>query len=163
MRKLKWILFSIVFMIALSALGCGPNSSNATTNGDEVLFTIEGAEKTELTRAEFMALEQCVFHISRTNSKGVTTTGDYSGVNWDVLCEAIGVPTDAESVTLIASDGFTQAYSMDVLYAEKSMFAIEKDGLPITEESENGQVWFCADESYTANYWTKFVTKIVIR
>ena len=69
---------------------------------------------------------------------------------------------DAQSVTLIASDGYSQAYTMDIFSAEKSIFAIEKDREPITLEEENGQVWFCADESYTANYWTKFITKIVI-
>ena len=163
MKAIKQVLIFLVILIALSVSACAaqPAVSESVSN-DEILFTIEGADKTELTMGEFLALEQCTYSITRTNSKGETTTGDYTGVKWENLAETIGAPDDAQSVTLIASDGYSQAYTMDIFSAEKSIFAIEKDREPITLEEENGQVWFCADESYTANYWTKFITKIVI-
>ncbi len=162
MKKLILIIIVLFAVMFASACAAQPINSSGVQDTDDILFTIEGAEKSELTCAEFLAIEQCTFHITRTNSKGKTTMGDYTGVRWDALASAVGAPEDTQSVTLIASDGFSQAYSTDVLSAENSIFAIEKDGEPITEEPENGQVWFCADESYTANYWTKFITKIVI-
>lgn len=167
MKRCKWIFVALALAVALFGSSCTVQNNGSAESGaedeDAVLFVIEGADKTQLTRGEFNALEQSTFRISRTNSKGETTTGDYTGVRWDVLSQAIGAPDDAKSLTLSASDGFSQAYAMDVFRTGKSIFAIEKDGSPITEEPENGQVWFCADESYTANYWTKFISKIVIQ
>lgn len=168
MKKQRIVLVILALLITLSVSACGVQPENdVDTNGvgqdeNEVLLTIEGAEKTTLSRAEFLAIEQQTYHITRTNSKGETTQGDYTGVTWDSLAAAIGAPTDTKSVTLVASDGYSQAYTMDVLEAEQSLFAIEKDGAPITLEADNGQVWFCADESFTANYWTKFITKVII-
>ncbi len=163
MKKTKPVLIFLLILSVLSASACAVQPVDAESfNNDGVLFTVEGANKTELTLVEFLAIEQCTYNITRTNSKGETTTGDYAGIRWEALAEAVGAPDDAQSVTLVASDGYSQAYTMDILSAEKSIFAIEKDGQPITLEEENGQVWFCADESYTANYWTKFITKIVI-
>ncbi len=153
---------TLLFVASLMILFASSCAAQKTAGADEVLLTIEGAEKSELTREEFMSLEQCTYEISRTNSKGKTTTGTYKGIRWETLAEAVGAPKDAKSVTVIATDGFSQGYGLDVLNAEKSMFAIQKDGEPITEEAENGQIWFCADESFTANFWTKFITKIVI-
>ncbi len=169
MKSYRIIQFIIVFAVLMFMPGCSQanetaEEQNAAVNYDneEILFTIEGAELAAMTRGEFMALQQCKYYITRTNSKGETTSGDYSGVKWGVLAEAIGAPENAQSVTVIASDGFSQAYTMEILNADKSLFAIYKDGVPITEEADNGQIWFCADESFTANYWTKFMTKIVI-
>lgn len=164
-KKRFLVFFVLLTFLSVAACAAQPASSEGegTAQSDsEVLFVIEGAEKTELTRADFSAIEQCTCTISRTNSKGETTSGDYTGISWNALAEAIGAPSEIQSVTLIASDGYSQAYTMDILTTGKSMFAIEKDGAPITEEAENGQVWFCADESYTANNWTKFIEKIVI-
>ncbi|HBG01249.1 MAG TPA: hypothetical protein DDW87_06725 [Firmicutes bacterium] len=128
---------------------------------DQLLLTFEGAAVETITREEFLALEQIEVTLTRTNSRGKTTVGIYGGVRWNVLAEAIGAQ-DAQSIRVVASDGFEQAYSLDVLEAPGSLFALFKDGEPITEEETNGQVWFCASEDYTANYWTKFVAKIVV-
>ncbi len=156
------MLLAILLFAACSTQSVSTENDSNAKNDSEILFVIEGAEKTELTRADFSAIEQYTYTISRTNSKGETTTGDYSGIAWTALADVIGAPSEIQSVTLIASDGYSQAYTLDILTTGKSIFALEKDGKPITEEAENGQVWFCADESYTANNWMKFIEKIVI-
>lgn len=163
MKRFHRLLLVFFAIFALIGSGCSIQAGdvsvvseesadiyNDTQDADEVLVEIEGAQKTQLTRGEFLALEQCTYNITRTNSKGKTTTGEYSGVKWGILAEAIGAPKDALSVMVIASDGFSQAYSMDILNAEKSVFAIYKDSAFITEEDENGQIWFCADENFTS-------------
>ncbi len=160
----KIILPVLVCLLVLT--GCGIpsaalNKSDAADD-DQVLLTFEGADVPQLTREEFLALEQMTVSLRRTNSRGKTTTGIYSGVHWLVLAEAIGAQ-DAKSVRVIASDGYEQAYSLDVLQASDSLFALYKDGKPITEEDHNGKIWFCASENYTANFWAKFIVKIVVQ
>lgn len=160
-KTLAFIL--IIATLALLFAACKDKADNDfDEQSDKILFYIEGASKTQLTLAEFLALEQSAYNISRTNSKGVTTFAEYSGVKWDKLSKAIGAPEDTVTVILIASDGFTQSYGLDVLNAEKSIFAIYMDKALITQEADKGQVWFCADESFPANYWTKYIEKIVI-
>ena len=67
------------------------------------------------------------------------------------------------SIEVVASDGFVKAYPLEVLEAEDSLFALYKDGEAISEEDESGQLWFCAGAAFTANYWSKYLVKIVIR
>lgn len=128
----------------------------------ETLLTFEGAKVEQMTWEEFLALEQITVTLTRKNSKGKTTTGTYTGVHWKVLARAIGAE-DAKSVKAIASDGFEQAYPLDLLEDPNSLFALYKDGEFVTEEEANGQIWFCGSEAYTANYWTKFIAKIVVK
>jgi hypothetical protein len=168
-------LFILFLAITLTLCACGvrtddsSSAAESTASGsklsradDEILLTFEGASVEQMTVGEFMALEQMTVELTRTNSKGKTTTGAYTGVHWKTLAEAIGAQ-NAQSVKVVASDGFEQAYPMEVLMAPNSLFAVYKDGEPITEEDGNGQVWFCADEEFTANYWTKFIVKIVAK
>ncbi|HHT91574.1 MAG: hypothetical protein QM451_12675 [Bacillota bacterium] len=149
---------SCILVILLTLLICPARSGTAQ---EEVLLRLEGAVLESMTREEFLALEQIEVVLTRTNSRGKTTVGTYRGVRWSELAKAIGAE-EAKSIRVVASDGFEQAYTLDVLKAPGSLFALSKDGEPITEEPQNGQIWFCASEDYTANYWTKFVAKIVV-
>lgn len=169
-------LFILFLAIALTLCACGARNDDSSSaaqdtaassklseaDDDEILLSFEGALVEQITRREFMALEQMTVELTRTNSKGKTTTGTYTGVHWKTLAEAIGAQ-DEQGVKVVASDGFEQAYPIEVLMAQDSLFALYKDGEPITEEEENGQVWFCAGETFTANYWTKFIVKIVVK
>ena len=129
---------------------------------NRTILTFDGAASTELTLGEFLDLPQMTVQLTRTNSKGKTTTGIYTGVHWTELAKAIGV-SNTQSVLLVASDGFEQVYPLEVLQAPDSLFALYQDGKPITQEAHNGQVWFCADGEFTANFWTKFVVKVVVK
>jgi hypothetical protein len=137
-------------------------ASAGLASGGEILLTFEGAAVETMTVDEFLALPQITVELTRTNSRGKTTTGVYSGVHWNVLAEAIGAQ-HARAVQVIASDGFEQVYPLEVLEAADSLFALYKDGEPITQDEGAGKVWFCASESYTANFWAKYIVKIVVR
>jgi len=172
MKRLTVITIAALFFLCACEFDQAAAPSSAAVNtvsgvqtdddGDDIILTFEGAEAEQMTRREFLALEQIAVELTRTNSKGVTTTGTYQGVNWKVLAEAIGAE-DVQSIEVAASDGFGQAYSMDVLTAPDSVFALFKDGEPITEEEENGQIWFCASNDFTANYWTKYIVKVIVK
>ena len=154
MKKIAFIVWLVVLMLGASF----PSYAQE----DAILLTFEGAQVDSITWEEFLALEQLAVELTRTNSKGKTTTGVYTGVHWNVLAEAIGAQ-QAKAVQVIASDGFEQVYPLEVVQAADSVFALYKDGEPITEDPKNGRVWFCASEDYTANFWTKFIVKIVVR
>ncbi|HHX54061.1 MAG TPA: hypothetical protein GX704_04045 [Clostridiales bacterium] len=170
MKRLIAVTIAMLFILCACGVDQAGSSSDPDSSvsgaqpaaDDEILLAFEGAESKQLTRGEFLALEQLTVELTRTNSKGETTTGTYQGVHWSVLAEAIGAE-DAQSVEVVASDGFGQAYTMDVLTAADSVFALYKDGDPITEEEESGQIWFCAGNDFTANYWSKYVVKIVVK
>lgn len=162
MKKTSVLILIIMLLTSLFIACEKEDAAVPDSMSDQILILIEGADKTQITFAEFLAIEQSSYEISRTNSKGKTTTAVYSGVKWDKLAKAIGAPKDVSAVTVVASDGFSQAYGLDVLNAEKSIFAMYMDEGPITQDSDKGQIWFCADESFTANYWTKYIEKIVI-
>lgn len=157
----KTAILSLVVLIVAFGYGLNPVVVESSALAEQIL-AFEGVAVEQMTREEFLSLEQMTVELTRTNSKGKTTTGTYSGVHWKVLAAFIGAQ-DAKSIRVVASDGFEQAYSLDILEAPDSLFALYKDGEPITEEAQNGQVWFCASEQYTANYWTKFIVKIIVQ
>lgn len=161
MKKITLIL-SLILVLLLGSWASSSGAEGIPWDPERVLLTFEGAEIEQMTVAEFLSLEQITVHLVRTNSKGKTTTGDYTGVHWTVLSKAIGAER-ANSIEVVASDGFVQAYPLEVLEAEDSLFALYKDGEAISEEDESGQLWFCAGAAFTANYWSKYLVKIVIR
>mgnify|MGYP000891914622 FL=1 len=158
----KIAILSLVVLILVFGSGLNPLVVESSTLAKQVILTFEGVAVEQMTWEEFLALEQMTVELSRTNSRGKTTTGTYSGVHWKVLAPFIGAQ-DAKSIRVVASDGFEQAYSSDILEDPDSLFALYKDGEPITEEAQNGQVWFCASEQYTADYWAKFIVKIIVQ
>lgn len=161
MKIIKLFLFALILISAVTA--CTPKTASipGLLSDDETLLTIEGANIDSMTMGEFRALEQKEFTLTRTNSKGKTTTGTYTGVQPSVLLKAIGAQ-DYSSIKLTASDGYEQIYTKDIMEAPDALFAILQDGAPISEDAEDGQIWFCAGEGFEANYWTKYVTKITV-
>ena len=146
-------------LVLVTAVLCA--SSAALGAQGEILLTFEGAAVESLTLEEFLALPQLTVPLTRTNSRGKTTTGIYTGVHWKVLAEAIGAE-HAKFIQVIASDGFEQVYPLDVLEAEDSLSPFTKTANPLLKATRAAR-WFCASEEFTANYWTKYIVKIVVR
>ncbi len=109
---------------------------------------------------DFLALPQTERFLSRTNSHGITTEGTFTGVEWSALADIIGF--DAKnSATLVASDGFEVIMTSMYLNEDESMFALYQDGEYIRSK-DNGRIWFCVGETFTANFWVKYIEKIII-
>ena len=132
-----------------------------TSQSDEPLIKcFVGDKKVILTEADFLSLPQIEKTLTKTNSKGETTTGVYKGVHWTQIAEFIGADVMSDAV-IVASDGYEVTITTDMLNDPDSLFALYQDGEYIASE-EGGRVWFCASENFTANNWVKYVTKIVI-
>lgn len=167
MKKLLAVLLCFAMLFALAACGAeqAPAEQPAEIVGlaadEEVILTFEGATAEQMTMGEFKALPMQEVELSRTNSKGETVVGVYTGVLWTDFAAAIGASPES-NIKIIASDDYQMAYTPAELNAEGSIFAIAKDGEAISPADEAGKVWFCASESLTANYWGKYIVKIVV-
>ena len=167
MKKLLTLLLCVAMLFAFAACGTeqAPAEQPAEIVGlvadEEVILTFEGASVEQMTMGEFKALPMQEVELSRTNSKGETVVGVYTGVLWTDLAAAIGAAPES-NINIIASDDYQMAYTPAELNAEGSIFAIAKDGEAISPADEAGKVWFCASESLTANYWGKYIVKIVV-
>lgn len=171
MKKLLTLLLCVAMLFAFAACGAdqAPADNPAETPAEivglvadeEVILTFEGASAEQMTMGEFKALPMQEVELSRTNSKGETVVGVYTGVLWTDLAAAIGASAES-NISIIASDDYQMAYTPTELNAEGSIFAIAKDGEAISPADEAGKVWFCASESLTANYWGKYIVKIVV-
>lgn len=149
---------SVKTISRIEAIGGTTEASGDT--GTPLLKVFVGDDRRQVSEEEFLALPQIEKHLSRTNSKGETSEADYSGVHWSELAKALNFDPDT-TVTLVASDGYEVVLTSDILNDPDSLFAITQDGAPIESEGD-GKVWFCASENFTANYWVKYVAKIVI-
>ena len=98
--------------------------------------------------------------MTKTNSKGETTTAVYEGVHWSELADFLDTSAETDLV-LVASDDYEMSINSDMLNDPDSLFALYQDGEEI-ESEDDGRVWFCASENFTANNWVKYVVKVVI-
>jgi len=148
-------------LISISAVLPDNNSTAANTDNQTLLKCFVGDQKKFLTEKDFLALPQDTQTISKTNSKGVTTTAEYKGVHFADICKAIGADPQTAKVTLVASDGFESSPTNEMLNDPQSLFSLYENGDYIESEGD-GRVWFTCSENFTANNWVKYITKIVI-
>ena len=132
----------------------------ALTDKSVVVLTFEGATKKTLTLGEFQALPQVTKTLSYTNSKGVTTTGSYTGVQWKEIIKKVGI-TKYTSLEITASDGYKSTVTAAMVDDANSLFAFQKDGAQLAS-SGNGYIWFCPSSNFTANNMCKYIVTIKV-
>lgn len=138
------------------------NETGDTEKTEDAFLTVTANGKSyPLTKDEILSLEQIEKTLSKTNSKGETTTGTYKGVHWSVLAEHLGISADA-TIKCVASDGYEVVLTSDIINDPDSLFALYENGEEI-KSSENGYVWFAASENFTANNWAKYVVEVVVQ
>ncbi len=153
----------VKYLLTIKANGEMNETAEAedTSQSDEPLIKcFVGDQKVILTEADFLSLPQIEKTLTKTNSKGETTTGVYKGVHWTDIAAFIGAEAMSDAI-IVASDGYEVTITADMLNDPDSLFALYQDGEYI-ESEEGGRIWFCASENFTANNWVKYVTKIVI-
>lgn len=148
-------------LISITASKSDTSEADASKTSETLLKCFVGDEKKMLTEEDFMALPQDTQTISKTNSKGVSTTAEYTGVHFADICKAIGADPQTAKVTLVASDGYESSPTNEMLNDPQSLFSLYENGEYI-ESDGDGRVWFTCSENYTANNWAKYITKIVI-
>lgn len=154
----------VKYLVAIQANGvdaaAGEEATAATQSDATLVKCFVGDQKVLMTEADFMALPQIEKTLTKTNSKGETTTGVYAGVHWADIANFIGADTTSD-VVLVASDGYEMTITSDMLNDPDSLFALYQDGEYIQSE-DDGRIWFCASENFTANNWVKYIAKIVV-
>ena len=155
----------VKYLLTIKASGemaqtAGADTEDTSQSEEPLIKCFVGDQKVILTEADFLALPQIEKTLTKTNSKGETTTAVYKGVHWTEIAAFIGAEAMSDAV-IVASDGYEVTITADMLNDPDSLFALYQDGEYI-ESEEGGRVWFCASENFTANNWVKYVTKIVI-
>lgn len=155
----------VKYLATIKAKGAAQTTETTAEKSDETAVTpllkcFVGDKKVTLTEEQFLALPQIEKKLKRTNSKGETVEGTYKGVHWKDLAKAIGADENS-TVTFVASDKYESSATPDMLNDPDSLFALYQDGEYIKSDGD-GRVWFCVSENFTANYWAKYLVKIVI-
>lgn len=153
------VLVMVVFSMVLLA-GCGPVENGVEeTNNEQEGIEQEGIELEdsawEIT-VTGPGVEQ-VFYIEEIKEMPVTTleaekkeeTHEYAGVLLSAILEEAGI-TEANEVTLEASDGYMATISGEVAFSENTILAYMEDGVEISDNSapimlvttdDSPQVW----------------------
>ncbi len=133
----------------------------AITDSTIVLTVVYGDDTFTFTKDELCALDTAKVQLTRTNSSGVTTTGTYTGVTWATLADAVGC-SSSSNVLAVSSDSYQSLISSSIMLDADSLFALYQEDEYI-ESEEDGYIWFCASENYTANYWVKYIVTLTVQ
>jgi hypothetical protein len=136
------------------------SDANEQAVANTLLTCVIDDEQVNLSKKDILVLLQIEKELTRTNSKGETTTAVYEGVHWSEIAKKLDINSKTE-ITLIAADGYEMKLTSEMINDPDSLFALYQDGEDIKSE-EDGRVWFCASEQYTANNWVKYVVKIIV-
>jgi DMSO/TMAO reductase YedYZ molybdopterin-dependent catalytic subunit len=149
----KSILFASVAILALALLaGCGP----AVEAPDATLVVKSDDQSVTLTWEEIQKMPAYEGMGGLISSVGtVTPPAQYRGIPLEDLCGLVGGITEANSVSVVASDGYAMTFSYDQIVAGKfdtydpatgenapfdgklwAVVAYEREGKPLPQEEE---------------------------
>ena len=121
MNKQLLSIFTIVLVLTLLA-GCGPAATpppTATAEAPEATLVVKsGDQSVTLTWEEIQAMPAYEGMGGLINSVGnVTPPAQYKGVPLEDLCGLVGGISEANSISVIASDGYAMTLSYDQIAA----------------------------------------------
>lgn len=187
----KQILFAIVAILTLTLLaGCGPAATPTPTPTveapDATLAVKSGDQSVTLTWEEIQKMPAYEGMGGLISSVGtVTPPAQYKGIPLEDLCGLVGGITEANSVSVIANDGYAMTFSYDQIAAgnfdtydpatgENAPFdgklwavvAYEREGEPLPEEEDGtfrlailGSPKMVTD----GHWWVKWVETIEVK
>ncbi|MFI3175228.1 MAG: molybdopterin-dependent oxidoreductase [Bacillota bacterium] len=175
----KFMMMAMVGSLSVSIIGCGGETAVATPEAEapvvaeetveEVAEEVatEGAElptfsvgvvtadgEMELTEESFAGLDVVEKEVLKTSQKG-DETNTWTGVDFMSALATLGI-TEFETVSVEATDGYAQEYTMEI--AGKAMLAYAKDGAGLGEDGPINTVV----DGESGNMWMKNLSKIVI-
>ena len=107
--KIKYLL-----NIQANGIITGEDSTDTSATGDVLLKCFVGEEKVFISEAEFLALPQIEKELTKTNSKGETTTAVYEGVHWSEIADFLDT-SEQTDIVLVASDDYEMSINSDML------------------------------------------------
>lgn len=150
-KKLLAAVLVIAVVVAM-LIACAPKEEMAWT------ITLEGADKTEFTNDDYAKLGQVSIDTILKTKDGSTKEQTWEGVMLKDVIEYIGVD-DYTSVTMEASDGYAQDYTIDLVNDSMTVLGTKVNGETLGEE--DGYVQSVAG-SQPGNMWIKMLTKITV-
>lgn len=150
-RKL-WAAILLIIMVAAMLIACAPKEEMVWT------ITIEGADKTEFTSADYAKLGEVSVDTVLKTKDGTTKEQTWIGVLLKDVIEYIGAG-EYTSVTMEASDGYTQDYTVELVDDSMTVLGTKVNGEVLGEEE--GYVQSVAG-SQPGNMWIKMLTKITV-
>lgn len=142
----------MIIMVAMMLIACAPKEEMEWT------IAIEGAEKTEFTSADYAKLSKVSVDTVLSTKDGTTIEQTWEGVLLKDVIEYIGAG-DYTSVTMVASDGYAQEYTVELVEDSMTVLGIKVNGEALGEE--DGYVQSVAG-SQTGNMWIKMLAKITV-
>mgnify|MGYP006290382063 CR=1 FL=1 len=108
----KITLLLTVALLTVLLVGCGGAEPEEPEAGGEVALELTGNVENEMawTEAELQAMDTMTVEVENRDGE----MEEYTGVSMNALLEEAGVGSDASTINLVASDG----YSADVPLAE---------------------------------------------
>ena len=150
-RKLLAAVLMII-MVAAMLIACAPKEETSWA------ITIEGAEKAEFTSADYAKLSKVSVDTVLSTKDGTTKEQTWEGVTLKDVIEYIGAG-DYTSVTMEASDGYAQDYTVELVEDSMTVLGTKVNGEILGEE--DGYIQSVAG-SQPGNMWIKMLTKITV-
>lgn len=150
-RKLLAIVLTIV-MVAAMLVACAPKEEITWT------VTVEGADKKEFTSTDYAKLSKVSVDTVLKTKDGTTKEQTWEGVLLKDVIDYIGTG-DYTSVTMEASDGYAQDYTVELIDDSMTVLGTKVNGEVLGEE--DGYVQSVAG-SQPGNMWIKMLTKITV-
>jgi DMSO/TMAO reductase YedYZ molybdopterin-dependent catalytic subunit len=184
--KRQILLTFVAIPILVLLVGCGPASTPTVEAPDVTLVVQSGDQSVTLTWEDIQAMPAYEGMGGLINSVGnVTPPAKYKGIPLEDLCGLVGGITEANSISVIASDGYAMTFSYDQIASgnfdtydpatgENAPFdgklwavvAYEREGEPLSEEEEGtlrltvlGSPKMVTD----GHWWVKWVDTIEIK
>lgn len=142
----------IIVLVAVMLIACAPKEEMAWS------ITIEGTEKTEFTSADYAKLGEVSVDTVLKTKDGTMKEQTWEGVLLKDVIEYIGAG-DYTSVTMEASDGYAQDYTIELVDDSMTVLGTKVNGEVLGEE--DGYVQSVAG-SQPGNMWIKMLTKITV-
>ncbi len=121
-------------------------------------ISVEGADVSAFTNADYAKLNEVSFTAVLKNKAGEKTEQECLGVRFADIVQAIGAG-EYVSISVEAADGYTQDYTPDVVNDEKTILATAIDGKSLVTEESGVQT---VAGNYPGNLWIRDVVRITV-
>lgn len=159
MKKLAILL--VVLLLGVAVIGCSQPEDETPVAEPEWTISIEGveAEPIKFTDLDAAELTQKDVEAVKKKKDGTETKENWQGVPLKEVLAAVGA-ADYQSVTVEASDGYAQEYSLEVINREETILGLVRNGEKL--DADDGPVQM-VPTGESGNMYIKNLAKITVQ
>ncbi|HZK24792.1 MAG TPA: molybdopterin-dependent oxidoreductase [Oscillospiraceae bacterium] len=159
MKKLSLLL--VVLLLSVALIGCSQPEEETPTADPAWTISIVGveAEPIDFTDLDTAELSQKDVEAVKKKKDGTEITENWQGVPLKEVLAAVGA-ADYQSVTVEASDGYAQEYTLEIINREETILGLVRDGEKL-DEADGPVQMVPAGES--GNMYIKNLAKITVQ